>query len=79
MKLLSSGEGGSFNELRQLKSALKGLSRCVSCTSVKTARTKSPFVCDDDEDDVENAWLLSTTQPAGLNNLPEVRAVCAAM
>lgn len=72
MKLISQ-EGGSFSDLRQLKSALKGLSRCV-CASSKTVRTKSPFVDLDDDLDTESSWLLST-QFAGLNSLPEVSPV----
>jgi hypothetical protein len=63
---------GSFSDIKQLKSALKGLSRCV-CVSTRTTRTKSPFYNMKDEDDSsEDEWLLGTQLP-GLNNLPEVR------
>jgi hypothetical protein len=68
MKLLSSHDG-SFNELRQLKSAFKTLSKCV-CASSKATRTKSPYPgCDEDDED---GWLLAAAQPSGLNTLPEV-------
>lgn len=72
MKLLSSNSS-SFSEKSALKSAWKGLSKCV-CASNKTTRTKSPFV--DDDEDYEDAWLLGT-QPAGLNNLPEASTASA--
>lgn len=69
MKLLSP-DTGSFSDIKQLKSALKGLSRCV-CVSTRTTRTKSPFYNMKDEDDrSEDEWLLGTQLP-GLNNLPE--------
>lgn len=71
MKVLSSS-GFSSGDRSALKSAWKGLSKCVCASSKKSTRTKSPFCEDDGDEDFEQSWLLST-QPAGLNNLPEVQ------
>lgn len=65
-----SSSGFSSGDRSALKSAWKGLSKCVCASSKKSTRTKSPFCEDDGDEDFEQSWLLST-QPAGLNNLPE--------
>lgn len=65
MKLLTYDGSG-----RKMKHALLG---CVGCapSKHKGVRTKSPAY--DDEDEAEDTWLLMSSQPPGLANLPEVR------